>query len=141
MIVLGILFYLSLCILYGGGKLLLKIYETLNEYMSFRDKEYPLSLLGTIALIASTVLAIVGAILYYHVCVATIEDIVKPHHPVEAPVPYGIAMILTSLVFTGSIASIIGVTETEEKFFKFCMAATFALLIVYLLLKSIMVLP
>ena len=145
MIALGILFWISLSILYGGFSLLKEIYEGVNEWITdvSRGRSEGISGRGLVFLLTGAPLAIYGAYLYYQVCARTIEDILVPHDPVEVPYLYGISMLLLSLVFTGGIATTVGCTrmDSEGMFAKISMAASVVLLILYLFLKGQMVLP
>lgn len=138
MTVLGILFFISLSILSVGAGSIGELYRATNSAIVYKEKP-PQQII--ICIVACVILGIAGAVLYYHVCAATIEDIIKPRHPVESPIRYGIGMLLTSAVFTGGFVSVDFLREGEGGVFKTGMSITVVILVVYLLLKSQMVLP
>ena len=138
MTVLIILFIISANILGVGFNLLKELYGVANNLMSANVKEKP-PLCEIIYLVAGLILAVVGAILYYQVCAATIENIIIPHRPVDEPVPYGIGMILTSLIFTGGCTTALLIVEGKAG--KIITATTITLLVTYLALKAQMILP
>ncbi len=141
---LNILFFVSITILFFGFASLKEIYEWLNRLMARQGRSGDYikpSRKAILIMLIGGILIILGAVLYYFVCVATIDDIVRPRHPVESPIPYGIAMVVTSLVFTGGGICCISAMETDGKVTKMIMIVTIVILIVYLLLKAFRILP
>lgn len=145
MTALGILFLISGNIIYLGLVALKAFFEECYYIISEKFSSYKkpdtqkiiLSLVGFIV-------GIIGAILYYQVCEATIKNILIPHHPVEEPVPYGISMILISLIFAGGFFTAASIGEgkkTSVIWTKGPVIVAVIILVVYLLLKAPMILP
>ena len=149
MIILGLLFILSLNVLFIGFNLLKDIYETLNndrlvipKMSGISQEERKEFILIIACIVVSAVFAIIAAVQYYKICIATIEDIITPRHPVENPVIYGISMIIISLIFTGGVVGAISSTDVIiKKYPRIVIITTMILLIIYLILKAQMILP
>ena len=149
MTTLIILIILSIDIIYFGLKFIKVIYEDVNNMFargSFQRSKP--TMIHIIYFFVSAFLGIIGAVLYYWVIVATITDIVIPRYPVEEPLPYGISLIIVSLIFAGGWATFMIVVKNvnDSLFYKkllvnICMIAFIVLLVVYLPLKSMMILP
>ena len=92
-------------------------------------------------MIVGGILGFLGAVLYYMVCAATVEDIISPNNPENSSIPYGISMVMTSLIFTGGFGVCDFVIEDEGKAKNISLGATVFILIAYLLLKVSRVLP
>lgn len=141
---LVIFFLVSLSILSLGFSMLKEIYLGLNGAMAKRhhaeDYIQPTTK-EIILMVVGIVLGIVGAVLYYLVCAATVEDIIVPHDPVESPTVYGIALVMTSLIFSGGFAVCDFVMEDERRARQVAAATSIVVLMVYLLLKVSRVLP
>lgn len=141
---LVVFFLVSLTILSLGFSMLKEIYLGLNGAMSRRhhiqDYIQPTTK-EIILMVVGIVIGIVGAVLYFLVCAATIEDIIMPHNPVESPTAYGIALVMTSLIFSGGFGVSVFVMDDERKSVQVAGAVSIVVLIVYLLLKVSRVLP
>ena len=136
-------FMFSLCILYLGLRFIKDIYKSINYLLaieSSRRKDVPLLLVSY--LIIGAFLIVFGAVFYYQVCAATIEDLLKPRYPVEEPILYGIAKIITSLIFPGGVFTMMSIFENEkESLIKFFLISSVVIFVVYLVLRGMMVLP
>jgi hypothetical protein len=145
MTALGILFIISGNIIYVGLVALKAFFEELFFLISRQvpyQKKHDTQIIMFPLL--GFIVGIIGAILYYQVCAATIKNILMPHHPVEEPVPYGISMILISLVFSGGFATAASIGEgkgTSVIWIKGPVVVAVIVLVVYLLLKAPMILP
>ena len=139
-----IFFLVSLSILSWGFSALKEIYLGLNGAMAKRhhaeDYIQP-TMKEIILMVGGIVFGVVGAVLYYLVCAATVEDIIKPRNPVESPTAYGIALVMTSLVFSGGFAVCDFVMEDERRARQVAAATSIVVLMVDLLLKVSRVLP
>lgn len=145
MTALGILFLISGNIIYLGLVAFKAFFEELYYIISKQFSSYKKPDIQNIILsLVGFIVGIVGAILYYQVCAATIRNILMPRHPVEEPVPYGISMILISLVFAGGFATAASIGEGKETsviWIKGPVIVAVIVLIIYLILKAPMVLP
>lgn len=144
MTILAILFFFSLGFLSWGFTAVKATYEELNALMTKIDTEkWELSTKQINFCVIGLIVGVIGAVLYYQVGAATIEDIVTPRNPVENPIPYGIALIISSIIFSGGLFCIPSALEEDTKFdfIKVCLTAATVLLVIYLVLKSFMVLP
>lgn len=138
-----ILFIVSISFIVLGFRLLRTIYEDINLSLvrsSLKSKNSQLILISICGV--GIFLGIIGAVLYYQVCAAAIENVIKPHHPVEEPYQYGIEMLMTSLIFVGGMATSGSVLENEGKTtLKVFLIGSISLLLIYLFLKGLMILP
>lgn len=137
-----VLFIISASLIFVGCIALKATFEEIVDAIYMKIKTKGSELVGIVVLlsIVSLIFGIIGAVLYYQVCAATIEDIVKPRHPVEEPIPYGIGMIITSLLFAGGFAGSACVREKSIKFIKPIIITAIILLPIYLILKAQMIL-
>lgn len=149
MTTLVILFIVSANFLFIGFKIIQDIYEEVNDRLSMqRSERQKITQRQKVYIAAGAAFAIIGAVLYYFVCAATIKDIAAVKHPVEEPVPYGISAIITSIIFAGGLFNVINTFELDDDYdnrktrivqISFIVLAV--LLVVYLVLKGVMVLP
>lgn len=144
MTALKILFFLSLSFLSFGFIAIKDGYKLVNDLITkFDTGNGKLSAKQIGFCVMGLIFGIVGAVLYYQVGTATIEDIVTPRHPVENPVLYGIGLIISSIIFTGGLFCVPSALEEDTKFdfIKVCLTVVTILLIAYLVLKALMILP
>lgn len=151
MTTLVILAIVAANIFYFGIHAIKAIYEEINDMLAKSSSEIRKpAILEIVYSAAGAVLGIIGAILCYQICAATIKNIVIPHHPVEEPIPYGISMIIVSLIFAGGFLACSSAIESlslsrlhiqEKKGITFCLITSALLLVVYLVLKGMMILP
>ena len=135
-----ILVIIALNFLVVGFSLLKECFGIVCDMMSSSSSDdEKLSAQEILFAVIGFILAIVGAVLFYKVCAASVTDIILPHHPVENPVTYGIGAIISSLIFAGGMACT-EVALEEKKYYKVIASIVVVVLIVYLILKNMLIL-
>lgn len=143
MLVLSILFIISFSFIIIGFRLLRTIYQDSGSlwdlpFSSFTKSEW--KDLGIC--LTGIILAIIGAVLYYQICDAAIGNFKLLRAFAKEYYPFGIGMILASLVFVGGLATSGSLLENEgPKTTKVLLIGTVSILLVFLILKGLAVLP
>jgi len=91
--------------------------------------------------VAGFALEAIGVYLYYKVCAETVTDILSIKHPVENPVLYGVALLVTSLICAGGAVAVLTAIDQKSKVSAGFSIAACIVLIVYIILKAPMILP
>lgn len=135
-----ILVIIALNFIVVGLHLIKECFEAFCDLMSSSTSDdEKLTMQEVLIAIIGGILAIIGAVLFYQVCAASITDIVKPRHPVENPITYGIGAIISSLIFAGGWACT-ELSLEKWKYNKVIAGIVVVVLIVYLTLRNMLIL-
>lgn len=143
MLVFSILFLISFSFIVIGFRLLRTIYEDSGSLSDLPFSSLTKSEWKDLGIcLTGIILAIIGAVLYYQVCAAAIDNLNLPRAFAEKYYLYGIGMVLASLVFVGGLATSGSLLENEgPKTTKVFLIGTVLILLVFLMLKGLAILP
>lgn len=128
---------ISIGIIYFGLRLIKDIYKSINILLAKKDSEKKsLSIQKIGYYLTGAFLVIIGAVFYFKIWVNVMNRDVKES------IICGITMIMTSLIFTGGMATIESMLVGEkETIIKKMLIGSVVILVAYLVLKGLMILP